>query len=152
MKSNEMKPWIKCTCSHRKQQRMASSSSSSSSSTCQPSSSATSSSSSSVNASPTSVNTPNKHSSLMQTVTLSAYHPSQPQHASIKSYSLLNDTDNRLDMHNETYEFVDSIKKASYLTGSARCTLVATSVAPHTSQTTGTLTSSRIRFGKSNNR
>ena len=75
----------------------------------------------------TRVNTPNRHSSLMQTATLSAYHTGEPQRSPIKSCSLLNDTENRLDMQNDAYEFVDNTKKVSYLTGSARCTLVTAS-------------------------
>lgn len=99
----------KCTCLHRQFQRPQSS----------PMSPPTSSSSNSK----TSVNTPNRHSSLMQAATLSAYHPVEPQRTPIKSCSLLNDTENRLDTISDAYEFVDNTKKASYLTGSARCTL-----------------------------
>jgi hypothetical protein len=111
----------------------------------------------------TRVNTPNRHSSLMQTATLSAYHTGEPQRSPIKSCSLLNDTENRLDMQNEAYEFVDNTKKVSYLTGSARCTLVIASAAlaannnnnnNNTNNNTNIIhntissTMSRIRFGK----
>jgi hypothetical protein len=93
----------------------------------------------------------------MQTATLSAYHTGEPQRSPIKSCSLLNETENRLDMQNDPYEFVDNTKKISYLTGSARCTLVTTSAAiaantnthAHISHNT---VSSRIRFRKSINR
>ena len=97
------------------------------------------------------VNTPpNRHSSLMQTAALSAYHTGEPQRSSIKSCSLVNDT----------YEFVDNTKKISYLTGSARCTLVtasATMAATHANTNnhahlSHNTISSRIRFRKSNNR
>ncbi|CAF4608251.1 unnamed protein product [Rotaria magnacalcarata] len=107
-------------------------------------------------------NAPNRHSSLMQTATLNAYHTSEPQRSPIKSCSLLNDTENRLDMQNDAYEFVDNTKKVSYLTGSARCTLVTASAAIAThyntnhnsniSNNTLSSTMSRIRFGKSNSR
>ncbi|CAF3230310.1 unnamed protein product [Rotaria socialis] len=110
----------------------------------------------------TRANTPNRHSSLMQTATLSAYHTSEPQRSPVKSCSLLNDTENRFDMQNDAYEFVDNTKKISYLTGSARCTLVTASaaIATHyninhnTNVSNNTLSSamSRIRFGKSNSR
>ncbi len=106
----------------------------------------------------TRINTPNRHSSLMQTATLSAYHTGEPQRSPIKSCSLLNDTENRLDMQNDAYEFVDSTKKVSYLTGSARCTLVTASATltannntnNHTNISNNTISStmSRIRFGK----
>ncbi|CAF1665527.1 unnamed protein product, partial [Adineta ricciae] len=73
-----------------------------------------------------------------------------------KSCSLLNETENRSDVQNDAYEFVDTTKKASYLTGSARCTLVtATAVvaANHTNANTNlTSTASRTRFGKSTSR
>jgi len=113
------------------------------------------------------VNTPNRHSSLMQTAALSAYHTGEPQRSPIKSCSLLNDTENRLDMQNDAYEFVDNTKKVSYLTGSARCTLVTASAAiaaannnnnnitnhnTNISNNTISSTMSRIRFGKSTSR
>ena len=99
----------------------------------------------------------------MQTATLSAYHTGEPQRSPIKSCSLLNDTENRLDMQNDAYEFVDNTKKFSYLTGSARCTLVTASAAiaanhnntnynTNMSNNTISSTMSRIRFGKSNSR
>jgi hypothetical protein len=110
----------------------------------------------------TRVTTPNRHSSLMQTAALSAYHTGEPQRSPIKSCSLLNDTENRLDMQNDAYEFVDNTKKVSYLTGSARCTLVTASAAiaanhntnnnTNISNNTISSTMSRIRFGKSNSR
>jgi len=106
----------------------------------------------------TRINIPNRHSSLMQTATLSAYHTGEPQRSPIKSCSLLNDTENRLDMQNDAYEFVDNTKKVSYLTGSARCTLVTASATiaannntnNHTNISNNTISSnmSRIRFGK----
>lgn len=97
----------------------------------------------------TTITTPNKHSSLMQTATLSAYHPSEPQRSPIKSCSLLNENENRLDMSNETYDFVDTTKKASFLTGSARCTLVTAAAATHNAQSpnTNSTNTSRSRFG-----
>ena len=70
----------------------------------------------------------------MQTATLSAYHTTEPQPSPMKSCSLLNDTENRFDMTNDAYEFVDNTKKVSYLTGSARCTLVSTSTIKTKSQ------------------
>lgn len=98
----------------------------------------------------------------MQTATLSAYHTGEPQRSPIKSCSLLNETENRFDMQNDAYEFVDNTKKVSYLTGSARCTLVtaaATLVAANNtnnhaniSNNTISSTMSRIRFGKSTSR
>jgi hypothetical protein len=95
----------------------------------------------------------------MQTATLSAYHTGEPQRSPIKSCSLLNDTENRLDMQNDAYEFVDNTKKISFLTGSARCTLVTASAAmaannantnnhAHISHNT---ISSKIRFRKLTN-
>jgi hypothetical protein len=95
----------------------------------------------------------------MQTASLSAYHTGEPQRSPIKSCSLLNDTENRLDMQTDAYEFVDNTKKASYLTGSARCTLVtasatvaANNINANTNNTTITSTTSRTRFGKSASR
>ncbi len=101
----------------------------------------------------------------MQTATLSAYHTGEPQRSPIKSCSLLNDTENRLDMQNDAYEFVDTTKKFSYLTGSARCTLVTASATiaannnnantnnnTNISINTISSTMSRIRFGKSTSR
>ncbi|CAF1375444.1 unnamed protein product [Adineta steineri] len=133
----------KCTCLHRQSQRPKSSpipSQQQSDSTIR-------------------VNTPNRHSSLMQTATLSACYTGEPQRSPIKSCSLLNDTENRLDMQNDAYEFVDNTKKVSYLTGSARCTLVTASAAAfaannntnnntNISHNTISSTMSRIRFGK----
>lgn len=97
----------------------------------------------------TTITTPNKHSSLMQTAALSAYHPSEPQRSPIKSCSLLNENENRLDMSNETYDFVDTTKKASFLTGSARCTLVTAAAATYNAQSpnTNSTNTSRSRFG-----
>ncbi|UJR15167.1 hypothetical protein I4U23_002130 [Adineta vaga] len=137
----------KCTCPHRQSQRPKSSpipTEQSSDST-------------------TRVNIPNRHSSLMQTATLSAYHTGEPQRSPIKSCSLLNDTENRLDMQDDAYEFVNNTKKVSYLTGSARCTLVTASAAAiasavannntnnitNISHNTISSTMSKIRFGKS---
>jgi hypothetical protein len=95
----------------------------------------------------------------MQTAALSAYHTGEPQRSPIKSCSLLNDMENRLDMQNDAYELVNNTKKASYLTGSARCTLVTASATiaanntnAHTNNTTITSTTSRTRFGKSASR
>jgi hypothetical protein len=110
-----------------------------------------------TNQSPPRTAIPNKHSSLMQTAALSAYHTGEPQRSPIKSCSLLQETDPRSDTHNDPYEFVDNSKKASYLTGSARCTLVTTSATAHTNyistnNATVTSTSSRARFGKSASR
>ena len=131
----------KCTCFHRRPQS---------------SPSATPPPSDAVIASPVRPNT-DRHRSLMQTATLSAYHPTELARTPIKSCSLLNESDNRLDMYTDTYEFVDSTKKVSYLTGSARCTLVTTSAAtltPATNPTNHTTHSvihsftSRLRFGK----
>jgi len=145
--SSEIHSSTKCKCFHQKSHRPKSSPIPQ-----QPSNSTPS----SINESTTRVNTPNRHSSLMQTATLSAYHTSEPQRSSIKSCSLLNETENRLDMQNDPYEFVDNTKKASYLTGSARCTLVTASAAAlvanntnaHTNNTTITSTTSRTRFRK----
>lgn len=144
-KSSESEPsWKKCTCIHRQSQRPKS----------PPIPTQQSSDST------TRVNTPNRHSSLMQTATLSAYHTGEPQRSSIKSYSLLNETENRFDMQNDAYEFVDNVKKVSYLTGSARCTLVTASALAannHTHSTNNTTntshnslssTMSRVRFAK----
>jgi hypothetical protein len=112
-----------------------------------------------MNQSTTRVNAPNRHSSLMQTASLSAYHTGEPQRSPIKSCSFINDTENRLDMQNDAYELVNNTKKASYLTGSARCTLVTASAAvaanntnANTNNITVTSTTSRIRFGKSASR
>jgi hypothetical protein len=98
----------------------------------------------------------------MQTATLSAYHTGEPQRSPIKSCSLLNDTENRFDMQNDAYEFIDNTKKVSYLTGSARCTLVTASAAiaayintnnnTNISNNSISSTMSRIRFRKSNSR
>jgi hypothetical protein len=93
----------------------------------------------------------------MQTAALSAYHTSEPQRSPIKSCSLLNDTENRLDMQNDAYEFVDNTKKASYLIGSARCTLVTASATVTTNTTNPNTnnvpsTTLRTRFGKSASR
>ncbi len=137
----------KCTCLHRQSQRPQSSPIPT-----QPQSDSTA-----------RVNTPNRHSSLMQTAALSAYHTAEPQRSPIKSCSLLNETENRFDMQNDSYEFVDNTKKVSYLTGSARCTLVTASAAlaaaiNHTHNRTNlsnnpvSSTMSRIRFRKSASR
>ncbi len=146
--SSEIKLSTKCTCFHRQSQR--------------PKSSPipqhpTPPPSSSINQLTTRISAPNRHSSLMQTATLSAYHTGEPQRSPIKSCSLLNDTENRLDMQNDAYELVNNTKKASYLTGSARCTLVTASaaVAAHNTNTnTNNITStrSRTRFRKSASR
>ncbi|CAF1677759.1 unnamed protein product, partial [Adineta ricciae] len=152
-KSSESEPsWKKCTCLHRQSQRPKS----------PPIPTQQSSEST------TRVNTPNRHSSLMQTATLSAYHTGEPQRSSIKSYSLLNETENRFDIQNDAYEFVDNVKKVSYLTGSARCTLVTASAAAlvannhnhihptnnmtNTSHNSLSSAMSRVRFGKSASR
>jgi hypothetical protein len=158
--SSEIKSPTKCTCFHRQSQRPKSSpipqqqQQQSSSQTPPPLTS-----SSSMDQSTTRVNPPNRHSSLMQTATLSAYHTGEPQRSPIKSCSLLNDTENRLDMQNDAYELVNNTKKASYLTGSARCTLVTTSATvaanntnANTNNTRITSTMSRTRFGKSASR
>ena len=123
----------KCTCSQRQTQRPNSSPPVQQDST-------------PPSARPTSA-TPNKHSSLMQTATLSAYHPSEPQRSPIKSCSLLNENENRLDMSKETYEFVDTTKKASFLTGSARCTLVTATATAAQSPNPHSTNTSRARFG-----
>jgi hypothetical protein len=104
--SSETKSFTKCTCFHRQSQRPKSSSP-----ILQQESNPTSSPSSSINESTTRVNAPNRHSSLMQTASLSAYHTGEPQLSPIKSCSLLNDTENRLDMQTDAYEFVDNTKK-----------------------------------------
>ncbi len=147
---SDIKSSTKCTCFHRQSQRQRSSPIS------QPSSPPPPPPSSSIDQSTTRANTPNRHSSLMQTATLSAYQSGEPQRSPIKSCSLLNHTDNRLDMQNDAYELVNNTKKASYLTGSARCTLVTASAAvaanntnANTNNTTITSTTSRTRFGKS---
>jgi hypothetical protein len=100
----------------------------------------------------------------MQTATLSAYHTGEPQRSPIKSCSLLNETENRLDMQNDSYEFIDNTKKVSFLTGSARCTLVTASATiaannnnntnnhANISHNTISSTMSKFRFGKSNSR
>lgn len=150
--SSEIKFPTKCTCFHRQSQRPKSS----------PIPERSSNSSTSSNTT-TPINTPNRHSSLMQTATLSAYHTSEPQRSPIKSCSLLHDTENRLDMQNDAYDLVNNTKKASYLTGSARCTLVTASAvaANNTTNTnanantniiTNTSTTLRTRFGKSASR
>ncbi len=144
---SDKKSATKCTCFHRQSQRPKSSPIPESSSPTPPPPSTTR------------VNTPNRHSSLMQTAALSAYHTGEPQRSPIKSCSLLNDTENRLDMQNDAYELVNNTKKASYLTGSARCTLVTASATvaanntnANTNNTTVTSTTSKIRFGKSASR
>jgi hypothetical protein len=148
---SEMKSSNKCTCFHRQSQRPKSSP------IPPPPSSPTP--IPTIHEPTTRVTTPNRHSSLMQTAALSAYHTSEPQRSPIKSCSVLNDTENRLDMQNDAYEFVDNTKKASYLIGSARCTLVTASAAvaanntnPNTNNITVTSTTSRTRFGKSASR
>lgn len=142
---SDLKSSIKCTCFHRQSQTVKSSPIPTSippPPTPPPSS----------DQSTTRVTAPNRHSSLMQTATLSAYHTCEPQRSPIKSCSLVNDTENGLDMQNDAYELVNNTKKASYLTGSARCTLVtaaATAVAnPTNSNTNNLTTTSRPRFGK----
>ncbi|CAF4667225.1 unnamed protein product, partial [Rotaria socialis] len=104
----------------------------------------------------------NRHSSLMQQAALSAYDTGETQRSPIKSCSLLNNTENRLDMQNDAYEFVDNAKKASYLIGSARCALVTTSAVAvvatnstaiaNTNSNAMTSTTSKTRFGKSASR
>ena len=140
----------KCTCYRRQNQRPTSSPVNSSKQS-PPSPSETS---TSTNESTPRVNTPNKHSTLMQAATISAYHTVEPQRSTMKSCSLLNDTEPLSGVQNQNYDFVDSTKKASYLIGSARCTLVTASAAVHTNQTptnhvTTVSTSSRTRFRKS---
>lgn len=100
----------------------------------------------------------------MQAATLSAYHPGELTSSAAKSYSLVNDTDQRLDVTNDSYDFVDNNNKVSYLTGSARCTLVTASAALAAATTNPTSTniptntsnvhslSARLGFGKVLNR
>ena len=154
--SSETKLSKKCTCFHRRSSRPKSTPIPQE----EQSSSLTSLPSSSFNESMTPVNSVNRHSLLMQTVTLNAYHTDKPQRSSIKSCSLLNDTKNHQDTPNDSYEFVDNTKKASFLTGSARCILVTVSAAfaatnkanAHTNNGTITSTTSRTRFRKSTSR
>ena len=154
---SENKSSAKCTCFHRQSQRPKSSP------IPEPLSSTPSPPTPPIDPSSTTrANAPNRHSSLMQTATLSAYHTGEPQRSPIKSCSLLNDTENRFDMQNDAYELVNNTKKASYLTGSARCTLVTASATAaatnnnnanaNTNNTTVTSTTSKIRFGKSASR
>ncbi|CAF3932966.1 unnamed protein product [Rotaria sordida] len=149
--SLKIKSSTKCTCFHRQSKTTLIQQEQTSNSNLLPQSSSTS-----INESTIRIN---RHSSLMQTATLSAYHTGEPQRSPIKSCSLLNNTENRLDMQNDTYEFVDNTKKASYLIGSARCTLVTASAAiiannpnANTNNITITSTTSRARFGKSASR
>lgn len=153
--SSEIKSPIKCTCFHRQSQRPKSPP------IPQPLSCPISPPPPSSAPIATPINPPNRHSSLMQTAALSAYHTGEPQRSPIKSCSLVHDTENRLDMQNDAYELVNNTKKASYLTGSARCTLVTASAAvatnnnntnANTNTTTIPSTTSRIRFGKSASR
>ena len=140
---SDLKSSIKCTCFHRQSQTVKSSPIPQISTSTPPPS---------LDQSTTRINAPNRHSSLMQTATLSAYNTCEPQRSPIKSCSLVNHTENGLDMQNDAYELVNNTKKASYLTGSARCTLVtaaATVVANTTNSNTNNLTTtSRPRFGK----
>ena len=148
----------KCTCFHRRSQRPQSTST--------PTDRPTPEVIELTTTTPTTI-TRNRHSSLMQTAALSAYQPGEFVSPSTKSSSLLNETDHRFDVSTNTYEFVDSTKKVSYLTGSARGTLVTTSAPlasitntthPNTHIHTNTAhqllaaTLSRLRFGKSANR
>ncbi|UJR31512.1 hypothetical protein I4U23_019001 [Adineta vaga] len=146
--SIERKPSRKCKCFRRQAQRPNSSP--------LPQQPSTPPTPPSTNPSTIRVNIPNKHSSLMQTAALSAYHTNEPQRSPIKSCSLLNETENRSDTQNDAYEFVDTTKKASYLTGSARCTLVTATAANHANtninNTNITSTTSKIRFGKTTSR
>ena len=147
---SDFKSSSNCTCFRRQPQRVipstATTTTSKPNSDCPPL----------VDASRARITPPNKHSSLMQTAALSAYHTSEPQRSPFKSCSLLNETENRLDMQNDRYEFVDKTKKASYLTGSARCTLVTASAvlaAHRTNLTTATPSAkSFTRFGKATSR
>ena len=147
----------KCTCFHRQSQRPQSTSISADRPTPDISE---------LTTTPTNI-TRNRHSSLMQTAALSSYQPGDFVSPITKPCSLLNETDQRFDVANNTYEFVDSTKKVSYLTGSARGTLVTTSAAltaatnpTHTNTHSPTNTAhhlfaatmSRIRFGKSAHR
>ena len=147
MELSDFKSSSNCTCFHRQSQRMTPSTTTSKPKSDSPPL---------VDVSSARATPPNKHSSLMQTAALSAYHTSEPQRSPFKSCSLLNETENRLDMQNDRYEFVDKTKKASYLTGSARCTLVTASavLAAHRTNLTTTITSvtSRTRFGKATSR
>ena len=135
---SNMKSQKKCTCFQRPKSSPTTQTSSSTDQTDKPT---------------TTTTTTNRHSTLMQTATLSAYHTGEPQRSPIKSCSLLNETENCLDTQNDAYELVNSTKKASYLIGSARCTLV---IAPATvtknNSTPISSTTSKIRFGKSANR
>lgn len=95
----------------------------------------------------------------MQVAGLSAYHTGEPQRPTTKTGSLLNEADSRSESHNDAYEFIDNAKKVSYLTGSARCTLVTASASiattnhpANTSHNATPATMSRIRFGKSSSR
>lgn len=148
----DLRSSVKCTCFHRQSQTVKSSQApQTSTSTPPPPPPPTP--PSSFDQSATRINALNRHSSLMQTATLSAYHTGEPQRSPIKSCSLVNDTENSLDMQNDAYELVNNTKKASYLTGSARCTLVtasATAVANTTNANTNNLImTSRARSGKS---
>ncbi|CAF3817176.1 unnamed protein product [Rotaria sp. Silwood1] len=150
---SKIKSSTKCTCFHRRTRQSKSTLISQQEQTSNPTNSIPS---SSMNESITRIN---RHSSLMQTATLSAYHTSESQRSPIKSCSLLNNKENHDDIKDDTYEFVDNTKKASYLIGSARCTLVtasATIAANNTNANTNniaiTSTTSRARFGKSASR
>ncbi|CAF5191901.1 unnamed protein product, partial [Rotaria sp. Silwood1] len=90
----------KCTCFHRRTRQSKSTLISQQEQTSNPTNSIPS---SSMNESITRVN---RHSSLMQTATLSAYHTSEPQRSPIKSCSLLNNKENHDDIKDDTYEFV----------------------------------------------
>jgi hypothetical protein len=97
----------------------------------------------------------------MQTATLSAYQLSEFVPSAAKSSSLRNENEPRFDISHDTYEFVDKTKKVSYLTGSARGTLVTATDAltsnshsvptVHTNSNMYSLSSamSKLRFGKS---
>lgn len=147
---SDMKFHKKCTCFHRQSQRPKSSPTTQIPNPSTPPSSSSSPSDQTIKR----TTTPNRHSTLMQTATLSAYHTGEPQRSPIKSCSLLNETENCLDTQNDAYELVNNTKKASYLIGSARCTLVAapTTVTTTTNSTPIPSTTSKIRFGKSANR
>lgn len=154
MAVSKVKSSKKCTCFHNQKSQQQKSTSIPPSE--QPSGSS-SLPSPSINESTPRANVVNRHSSLMQTAALSAYHTSEPQRSPIKSCSLLNNAENGLDMQNDAYEFVDNAKKASYLIGSARCTLVTASAAVAANNTNANTnntasTSSRARFGKSASR
>ncbi|CAF0739841.1 unnamed protein product [Didymodactylos carnosus] len=106
----------------------------------------------------------NRHSALMQSASLSAYHVhnTDARSLSFKSFSMLNatfsSTTDDLDDANQTMDInkqfyaIDNIRKASFLTGSARCTLTVgssnlnCSISPNVQRSTSTVTNNNSRF------